>query len=359
MSTRYSVILSGGAGRILTAIPALEAYVYQTCGEVRIFTYGWSELFLGNPTLQNISFDINQKGNSEYMRQSKIIAPEPYFSRDYMNQDSNLVLAWGEVLDVELDESAIEGSIYLSTLEQDFASNAVESLKRQMNKNKVVVFQPYGSGAKLSGGKVMDSSNRSLPTDMVRQIGTELSKVAGVIYFGPDEMFPEGTPMANTKELVPNRDLRFWAAMIANSDGFIGIDSVGQHMARAFDKKTSLILGATFRENISYETELARTFRNPDFRLPTYVPIRLNTVDADLADRMNDGIMNFSKEETDKIINDSIDHLELKPKKIDSATINTFDYYKNDAPKKQAPEPSVLMNENPSTLREYLNKGSA
>lgn len=307
MSTRYSVILSGGAGRIITAIPALEEFakmIEEQGDEVRVFSYGWTELFLSNPVLQNITFDINQKGNFEWIKDSKIMSPEPYLNNRYMNQQTNLVGAfWNELIgefspQTEQDDifdttDYLSPTIYLTKVENNFAKQALDMLKQKTNKNKVIVFQPFGSGAKLENGNVIDSSNRSLSVDAVNKITNELASSCAVIYFGPDELYPQNSAMASTNGLVPNRDLRFWAALIANADGFVGVDSVGQHMAKVFEKKSVIVLGATLAENISYPwDDNIKTFRRDDME-PTYVPIRINQVDSDLADRMNEGIMDI------------------------------------------------------------------
>lgn len=365
MSVKYSIILSGGAGRIITAIPALEEFaksIQEQGEEVRIFSYGWTELFLSNPILQNIAFDINQKGNFVWIRDSHIISPEPYFNNRYMNQQTNLVGAfWYELMGEfyphtedgdEFDiESYLSPTIYLTKVENNFAKQALDMLKQKTNKNKVIIFQPFGSGAKLEGNEVIDSSNRSMNINTVTQIVNDLSSSCAVVYFGPDELYPQGSAMASTNGLVPNRDLRFWASLIANSDGFIGVDSVGQHMAKVFDKNTVLVLGATLRENISYKGDSIVEFRS---REPEYVPIRVNQVDADLADRMNEGIMDFNQDEIESLKELIRNHFGFgttsypfvsTPSNMNEEVLDTF-----------GNSETVYKNESPTNLSEFLKR---
>ena len=56
----------------------------------------------------------------------------------------------------------------------------------------------------------------------------------------------------NDENMYIDSPLRTWSAVIEAADYFVGVDSVGQHIARIFDKPGSVILGSTFAENITY-----------------------------------------------------------------------------------------------------------
>jgi len=90
-------------------------------------------------------------------------------------------------------------------------------------------------------------------------------------------------------------------ALISECDYFIGCDSVGQHMARSFDKPGTVFMGSTFETNVTYPKHF-RIIRNRD-RKPVYSPIRFGGVDSEFTDRLNDGIMNFSKDQIDHVCN--------------------------------------------------------
>jgi hypothetical protein len=87
-------------------------------------------------------------------------------------------------------------------------------------------------------------------------------------------------------------------AMTSQADAFVGVDSVGQHMARSFNLAGVIIMGSTFEVNVSYPKHFI-FYRNGI--KPTYSPIRIGGVDSDFADRANDGIMNFTSNQINEI----------------------------------------------------------
>jgi ADP-heptose:LPS heptosyltransferase len=176
----------------------------------------------------------------------------------------------------------------------------IEEACTQKNKKKFVVFQPYGSGIQMVNDRPHDSSGRSLDVDDALKLGKLLSQDAVVLYFGPDEFVHPGDDfMLNTKN-IPGADLRFYMAMISQCDTFVGVDSVGQHMARAFNKSGLVIMGSTFEKNVSYP-EHFKIYRNGV--KPTYSPIRIGGVDCDFADRANDGVMVFNDYQIQEMYN--------------------------------------------------------
>jgi len=91
-----------------------------------------------------------------------------------------------------------------------------------------------------------------------------------------------------------NLTMRTWMAIIEVSNYFIGCDSSGQHIARSFDIPGTVILGSTFAENISYPDYFQILEKD---ELKTYSPIRITdyAAEADLADRLNDSLMDFNQ----------------------------------------------------------------
>jgi ADP-heptose:LPS heptosyltransferase len=129
----------------------------------------------------------------------------------------------------------------------------------------------------------------------------KLSEHAVVVYFGPKEFTHPGDDFSfKTHDLNP--DLRFWMNCIEQCDYFIGCDSVGQHMARAFDKPGTIVMGSTFEKNVTYP-DYFEIYRNG--KKPTYSPIRIAGIDCEFADRVNDKIMEFTPEQ----INEVLDHV--------------------------------------------------
>ena len=57
---KTAVFINGGAGRVLCAIPALEAYLENNPDTI-IVTEAWAELFLASKKLRDICFVPNTK----------------------------------------------------------------------------------------------------------------------------------------------------------------------------------------------------------------------------------------------------------------------------------------------------------
>jgi ADP-heptose:LPS heptosyltransferase len=119
-----------------------------------------------------------------------------------------------------------------------------------------------------------------------------LSNDCLIFFFGPRELRHPGDKVSVDLQTV-NTDLRMFMALISECDYFIGCDSVGQHMARSFDKPGAIFMGSTFEKNVTYPKHF-RIFRRPD-KTPVYSPLRFGGVDSEFTDRLNDGIMAFTK----------------------------------------------------------------
>ena len=117
-----------------------------------------------------------------------------------------------------------------------------------------------------------------------------------------------------------NVNIRHWMAIINECDAFLGCDSVGQHIAYSLNKPAVVILGSTFRENVSYPDNEIFEVHDMDEENRKYSPIRI-TVD-DVSDRRNEGIMlmndaieDFIVEAVKKIHNKSKEKTDVLEKK--------------------------------------------
>jgi ADP-heptose:LPS heptosyltransferase len=151
---------------------------------------------------------------------------------------------------------------------------------------------------KMSGDRPFDDSYRSLDVDFALKMIYNLSKDHTVIFFGDKELYHPGDSYS-VSFFDKGADLRMYMSLIANCDYFVGVDSVGQHIARAFNKKGTVILGATFEENVSYKDHF-NIYRNG--HMPTYVPIRLSNIDCEFANNLNYNAMNFDEEDIQRIL---------------------------------------------------------
>lgn len=300
MNTTF--IINGGAGRVITAIPALEKFHrLNPEDDFRVIVHGWQDLYWSHPILQPRTVGIHQKNIfHEYVKNYNLVCPEPYYIHDYYNQKISLAEAFDRQINNTTEHSDLtKPNLFISSFERMSVNRIINEFKQIHGKNKVVVFQPYGSSMGVNNNQPFDNSYRSMNHEHYLKIGKFLNdKDCLVIFFGSNELRHPGDNFSPELSKF-NPDLRMFMSLISECDYFIGCDSVGQHMARAFDKPGSVFMGSTFEKNVSYP-KYFRFFRKQN-TLPVYSPIRLGGVESDFTDRLNDGIMDFSEQEIDNI----------------------------------------------------------
>jgi hypothetical protein len=300
MNTTF--IITGGAGRVVAAIPALEKYHrLKPKDDFRVIVHGWDSLYWSHPLLQKRTFGINQKGLFDsIIRDTKICSPEPYHINRFYNQKISLTQAFDEEINRTKKHDDLElPNLYLSSVEDSTIQDFIQAEKTKQKKRKMVVFQPYGSGVDKIAKQPVDTSNRSLSLAAYFQIVKELSKDAVIFYASqPQFRHPNDTMSVTFDDKQPY--LRTMMGLIKQCDYFIGIDSVGQHMARAFNKPGTVLMGATDELNFSYPDHF-NIVRKAD-KKPIYSPWRLAEFDCEFANRENDGIMDFTDEELNDVI---------------------------------------------------------
>lgn len=307
-------MIDGGAGRVICAIPALEYYVESHPEEdVKIFVYGWDSLLWSNKTLQQLVFNTADKGTfNNYIRNADvIISPEPYRLPDYINQKVSLAEAFDIIINGSNNQLSVP-KIHLSRSEVLTAKKIISENRQKSGKCKTIVIQPFGSSAKFESvdgnDEVVDDSVRSMNLLMYSEIIKRLSDKYNIILFA-DQRFQFREDQLTIKI---NGDLRTHASIISECDYFIGCDSVGQHMARGFNKQGTVVFGSTFPENVSYPDWFQIIDKNKDTR--TYSPLRICDTDCHLADRMNEGCMDYSPNAISNIIALIESHIEQTTK---------------------------------------------
>ena len=290
-------IINGGSGRVITAIPALEKYHrLNPDDDFKVIVHGWESLYWSHPILQQRTIGVHQKDIFEqYIKPRQVICPEPYYQYDYYNQKISLAEAFDREINQTTDHSDLtKPNLYLSSYEKNSVKRIITEFKEKHNKSKVVIIQPYGSSMQIMNNRPFDSTHRSLDSDDYLFMIENLSKDSLIFYFGtPDLRHPGDQISVDLKTFSP--DLRMFMALISECDYFIGCDSVGQHMAMSFNKPGSIFMGSTFEKNVTYPKHF-KIFRNKN-KTPTYRPIRFGGVDSEFTDRLNDGIMEFTKDD--------------------------------------------------------------
>ena len=259
---KKAFFVNGGAGRVLCAIPALEHYLKTVDNDVVIVAEAWLELFLSSDILRNNVYSIMQKD----------------LFRDKLGY------------------------------------NLINSVREQFKKEKVIVFQPFGSGARQEGNFIIDESGRSFELKDIYRLVDELSKNYGIVMMSTFNI-PSVRPMP---AIVPEKfNLLQWTGVINAADYFLGCDSVGQHFAHALKKPATVVIGSTFPQNISYPNNKDFTIIDNGKDQRTYSPLRITTDFT--VDRNNEDLMILEDVEFDKIVDGIVKKLGKSTKKVNDS----------------------------------------
>lgn len=304
--------IDGGAGRIIAAIPALLKFArLNPTADWNILIPAWDSLLWSIPELQDRVYSLDTKGifDNVVSKADVIHSPEPYRNPGYFLQKLSLVEAFDEEINHTKDHSDLGVPVmYFNKSEKQWAKNTIEEAKAAGKKSKTIVFQPFGSGAQATQNNkdILDTSTRSLSVAAFVSLSKKLSARYNVLFLGePQLQIPEDTVTIK----VPNADLRMWASLIDAADYFIGVDSAGQHMARAVGTKGTVIYGSTFPINTSYPNYFQVLEKEG---VKKYSPIRITGLDSMMADRLNESLMDFSEKEVKEIFDSIVADIEKR-----------------------------------------------
>lgn len=298
------IMLDGGAGRIVSAIPSLIKYHKSHPNEEwYIMVWGWDCMMWGIPELQERTFNVDTNGAFDiFWSANKVLTPEPYRVPEYYRNEISLVEAFDVVINDSYDHSDLPPMQFnLSISEKRRGFDIIEEAKEKFQKKKTVVIQPYGSTAFSHKTGMHDDSLRSIPTTMLDYFIDNLTKKYNVIYMGFEQFHDQKTFRPN-----PDPSLREWAAIIQAADYFIGCDSCGQHICKALNKPASVVIAGTHRVNVTYNDfhiiERDISF-SPD-------AMRISNFRAQMSSRLNEQRIYFTKEEIKQAYSEIVSNLE-------------------------------------------------
>jgi hypothetical protein len=301
--------IDGGAGRVIAAIPAFLKYArLNPNSDWAILVGGWDYLYWGIPELQDRTYSIDTKGvfDNVVLNSEALITPEPYRLPAYFRQEISLPQAFDREINNTTDHSDLgDPTMVFNITELTVAKNTIADLKAQQKKQKTVVIQPFGRGAKIEREEVIDEESRSLNPKAYLTLVKKLSQRYNMIFFGE----PQFQQKTDTFAMGYTCDLRQYGALIAESDYFIGVDSVGQHMARACGIPGTVLIGSTFSINTSYP-DYFNIIEKPGMK--KYSPIRIAGLDSILANRLNENTMKYDEKQINEIFLNIVADIEKK-----------------------------------------------
>lgn len=304
--------IDGGAGRIIAAIPALLKFArLNPNADWNVLIPAWDGLLWSIPELQDRVYSLDTKGlfDNIISKADVIHSPEPYRVPGYFNQKLSLAEAFDQEINKTTDHSDLGAPVmFFNKAEKQWAKNTIEEAKAAGKKSKTIIFQPFGSGAQATPNnkEVLDTSSRSLSVPAFLSLSKKLSARYNVVFFGEQQL---QIPEDNVTMKVPNADLRMWASLIEAADYFVGVDSVGQHMARAVGTRGTVIYGSTFPINTSYPDYFQILEKEGTKK---YSPIRIAGLDSVMADRLNESLMDFSEKEVKEIYDSIVADIEKR-----------------------------------------------
>ena len=149
MDRKTAIFLNGGAGRMVSSIPAVEKYLEENPDKDPILICeGGTDVFKGHPKLHFRAYDNWHKNLfQDLLKDRDLISPEPYRIWEYYNQKCSLAQAY----DIAINDKGIRDlpkpNLKLSKEELLLARKMIAEVKEKTGKDKVIVFQPFGRGA--------------------------------------------------------------------------------------------------------------------------------------------------------------------------------------------------------------------
>tara|TARA_R110000868_G_scaffold2763_2_gene19132 strand:- start:1356 stop:2324 length:969 start_codon:yes stop_codon:yes gene_type:complete len=286
------IVIDGGIGRVVAAIPTLLKYHKNHSNEEwYVMVHGWDSVFWGFSELQERTFNPNDKSifKDYFWNATKIIKPEPYSVPGYYRNEISLREAFDIEINGSTDSDLPEMQLKLSMTEIRNGHRVIAEAKNHQKKKKTIVIQPYGSTALMCPLEIFDDSLRSIPQKMYLTLVNKLSKDYNIIYMGAKEFHDN-----ISYKPEPDPSLRDWAGVIKAADYFIGCDSCGQHFAKAVGQNASIMIAGTHKINVTYPDTFHIIERDCEFYPDA---MRISQIQGQLSSRLNEERILFTDEE--------------------------------------------------------------
>jgi len=217
---KIAVMLDGGLGRVICAIPALQELA-KTC-DLTVVSGGWLAAYKGSG-LKVIPMGLPNQ--ADLLAKHIIVKPEPYWELGYRDGTSNLVEAFFNALDINIPEGA-------TNLPYNPDTRHIGVIAR--SPKPTLFFQPFGSG----GG----ADPRSMTKQEIQDVINKFSNSHSIFLIGTDE------DLGYSKEVLTHvKDIQEAAFIryVQKADMFVGCDSSGLHIRAAAGKEHLAYLAST------------------------------------------------------------------------------------------------------------------
>ena len=304
MSRNKAFFINGGAGRVVCSIPALEKFAEENPdNNFIIVCEGDTEFYKGHPLLHAKAYDAWHKNLFEdKLKDMECVSPEPYRIWEYYNQEASLAQAYDIAINNQGVRDLPKPTIKLSKQELLMGRQVCNEVKEKTKKKQTIVVQPFGRGVFEENGIITDFSGRSFEPQNIVNIIKELTKDYAVIFMGEIAIEFSKHGVTESVAIPQNISLRQWAAIISQADHFLGCDSVGQHLAYSLGTNATVVLGSTFKENVSYPNEETINILDMGEGARVYSPIRITQ--DEFSDRVNEGMMAMNEKIEEVIVNE-------------------------------------------------------
>ncbi len=304
MTRSTAFFVNGGAGRVVCSIPALEKYEKENPDDDFIIVCeGGMDMYKGHPTLHRRAYDNWHKNLfHDKIKNRNCVSTEPYRVWEYYNQEASLA----EAFDIQINNKGVrdlpDPNLFLGVDEMISGQDIIDEVKEKTQKQKVIVFQPYGRGTQPMGNKsqaLVDIGGRSFSDNDALKIMKKLQKKYAIVLMSEFVTDMSKLGLADPVAQPENCPLRIWAAAIKAADGFLGCDSVGQHFAHTLKTPAVTVLGATFQKNVSYPDSDIFQVLDLGHERRRYDPIRISFEEE--IGRSHQGIMMLADAAVDEI----------------------------------------------------------
>lgn len=219
--SKLAVIIDGGLGRCLCAIPALQQLAKTK--EVIVLSGGWLEAYRGAGLTV---YPLGLPSQDEMVEGYDVIKPEPYYDIDYREGSINMVTCFYKLLGVEPED---RGAVPVP-----FKTDTTKAASFPVTGKPLCVIQCHGAGG--------ESDPRSMTNAELDTYVNKYYQSHTVVIVGTKTQFnyPEGTVMVHP-ELGPY----FFFRYVQEAAVFVGCDSSGLHIRAAAGKPSEVLLSTT------------------------------------------------------------------------------------------------------------------